>query len=321
MDSQNPYITLAQINKTKEFLKGKIVRTPLIPSLSIGESLNIDLNYKAELYQTTGSFKLRGVLNKLSKLTDAEKAKGIVTISAGNHGKAVAYAAASMNIRATVIMPDFAPKNKIEAVKNYGSEVIQTESTNLMSLLNKTIEERDLTLIHPFGDLDILCGPGTLGLEILEDTNNNVDLVVVPIGGGGLISGVSAAIKLSRPKVKIIGVEPVGANVMSLSLAQNKVVTVDKLSTIADGLAAPFTSEQTLRHTKEFVDSIVLVSDDEIRKAMKTLVLEERIVAEPAGAASLAALLAGKIEFEESQNIVCILSGSNVDYELLKSVI
>lgn len=321
MNTQGPYITLAQINETKELLNGKIVRTPLIPSLSIGKSLSIDLNYKAELYQTTGSFKLRGVLNKLSKLTEVEKAKGIVTISAGNHGKAVAYAAAMMNIKATVIMPNFAPKNKIEAVKNFGAEVIQTESANLMSLLKKTIEQQDLTLIHPFGDLDILCGPGTLGLEILEDTNNDVDTIIVPIGGGGLISGVSAGIKLSNPNVKIIGVEPIGADVMNQSLAQDKVVTIDKLNTIADGLAAPFTSELTLGHTKKFVDGIVLVSDDEIRAAMKALVLQDRIVAEPAGAASVAALLSGKIEFEETQKVVCILSGSNVDYELLKSVI
>ncbi|MCE7736523.1 MAG: threonine/serine dehydratase [Candidatus Heimdallarchaeota archaeon] len=321
MNTQDPFITLAEINDAKELLEGKIVRTPLIPSLSIGKSMNIDLNYKAELYQTTGSFKLRGVLNKLSKLTDDEKAKGIVTISAGNHGKAVAHAANMMNIKATVIMPDFAPINKIESIKNYGSEVMQTESSNLMSLLNKTIEERNLTLIHPFGDLDILCGPGTLGLEILEDTNNTVNVVIVPIGGGGLISGVSASIKLSNPNVKIIGVEPTGANVMSQSLAQNKVVTVDKLDTIADGLAAPFTSDQTLAHTKKFVDKIVLVSDDEIRSAMKALILQDRIVAEPAGATGLAALLANKIDIDENQKIVCVLSGSNVDYELLKSVI
>lgn len=321
MSPNSSYITLDQIKAAQTYLKGKIVRTPLIQSLNIGDKIGVNLSYKAELYQTTGSFKLRGVLHKLSKLTDIEKAKGVVTISAGNHAKALSHAAAMMKIKATVIMPDFAPQNKIDSAKAYGSEVILTESENLLSLLNKTIEEEDLTLVHPFDDIDIMCGPGTIGLEILEDTDNDVDLVIVPIGGGGLISGISSAIKLSNPGVIVIGVEPTGANAMTQSLAKNEVVTLDKMSTIADGLAAPWAGEHTLRHTKKFVDGIILVTDDEIKEAMRSLLLEDKIVVEPAGAASLAALRSGKINYYPNQKIVCLLSGSNVDYQLLKSVI
>ncbi|OLS29015.1 MAG: L-threonine dehydratase catabolic TdcB [Candidatus Heimdallarchaeota archaeon LC_2] len=321
MNKPHSIITLEQIKQAHEVIKSKINRTPVIKSFNIAQELNINLFYKAELYQKTGSFKVRGVFNKLHNLTKQEKEKGIITISAGNHAKAIAYAAWLEGVKAMVIMPDYAPKNKIESTQGYGAIVVQTESNNLLNKLNQMIEETKMTLIHPFGDLDILAGQATVGLELIEDVDTVIDTVIVPIGGGGLISGVAAAIKLTNSNINVIGVEPKGANVMSLSLDQDKVVTMDYLDTIADGLAAPFTSIQTLAHTKQFVDRIVLVSDDEIRAAMKTLVLEEKIVAEPAGAASFAALLSDKIAFENGQNIVCILSGSNVDDDLLKSVI
>ncbi|MHA2098495.1 MAG: threonine/serine dehydratase [Candidatus Kariarchaeaceae archaeon] len=321
MPNSDSLVTLDQILKAQSYLDGKIVRTPMIQSLNVGNLLNINLLYKAELYQKTGSFKMRGVLNKLNSLTREEKDKGVITISAGNHAKALSYASSLMNVKAIVIMPTYAPQNKIDSAKRFGAEVILTESENLVSEMNKTIEERNLTLVHPFDDPFIIAGHGTIGLEILSDVSNKIDTVIVPIGGGGLISGVATAIKLSQPEITVIGVEPEGANAMSLSLAKNEVVTLEKVDTIADGLAAPWAGDHTLAHTKKYVDGVIIVTDEEIRRAMKNLVLNDKIVAEPAGAASLAALLSGKIDFEGDQNIVCVLSGSNVDQELLKSIL
>ena len=166
----------------------------MIKSFNVAKKLNINLSYKAELYQKTGSFKGRGVFNKLSKLTREEKEKGIITISAGNHAKAIAYAAWLEDVKATVIMPNYAPKNKIDATRGYGATVVQTPSNNLLNKLNEMIEETKMTLVHPFGDLDILSGQGTVGLELVEDVDDEIDTVIVPIGGGGLISGVAAAI-------------------------------------------------------------------------------------------------------------------------------
>ncbi len=321
MSAQDDLVTLFDIKNAQSFLKGKIVKTPIIPSLNIGKALDIQLNYKAEHFQKMGSFKIRGVLNKLNQLSATEKEKGVVTVSAGNHAKALAYASHLTKIKAVVVMPDYAPRNKIEAVKGFGAEVIQTTAEELLSTLEKTIEERDLTLVHPFDDLAIISGQGTVGLEILEQTQNPPDIVVVPVGGGGLISGISTAIKSINPEISVIGVEPKGANAMTQSLVKGEAVTLNEVNTIADGLAAPWAGKITLKHVRKYVDGMVIVNDDEIQLAMKRLILEDKIITEPAAAASLAAVLSGKIDLSPNLKITCVLSGSNVDIPLIKSLL
>lgn len=320
MSAPDDLVTLLDIKNAQNFLKEKIVQTPIIGSLNIGKSLDIQLNYKAEQFQRMGSFKIRGVLNKLNKLSEAEKEKGVATVSAGNHAKALAYASFLTKIKATVVMPEYAPQNKIQAVKNFGAEVIQTKSEDLLPTLNKIIEERNLTLVHPFDDRAIISGQGTVGLEILEHSENQPDIVIVPVGGGVLISGISTAIKSINPEIIVIGVEPKGANAMTQSLAKGEAVTLNKVDTIADGLAAPWAGKVTLKHVMKYVDGMVMVNDDEIRSAMKRLILEDKLIAEPAAAASLAAILSGKIDLSPNIKITCVLSGSNVDPDLINEV-
>lgn len=314
-------VSLSNILKAQRVIADHVHRTPIISSTNLGQRIGANLYFKAEVFQKTGSFKPRGALNKLHHLTAEEKEQGVITISAGNHAQGLAYAASLMGINATVVMPQTAVKSKIKATKGYGAEVIlHGTSKDLMTKCREIQQERVLTLVHPFDDPFIIAGQGTMGLEILKDVVT-LDVVVVPVGGGGLISGIATAIKSKNPKVKVIGVEPIGADAMVQSLKKGTVVSLNKIDTIADGLAAPFAGEYTLAHVKKYVDEIVLVSDEEIIAALRLILERCKILTEPAGAASFAALLFEKVVVPKGAQVVCVLSGGNIDRSYLKEIL
>ena len=262
---------------------------------------------------------MRGVFNKLLTLPAEERDRGLISISAGNFAAALAFGASVVGVQATIVMPSGAARSKVDATKSHGGEVILTDG-DLLEECNALQKERGLTFVHPFDDLAVIAGHGTIGLEILDDLPE-VDAVIVGVGGGGLISGIAVAIKTQRPHVKIIGVEPATADAMTQSLAQGQPVHIGHPQSIADGLAAPFAGEHTLAHVKEFVDEVVLISDDEIVEAMRRLILESKLVAEPAGSAAVGALLAGAISFPPQSKVVCVVSGGNVDPSVLKRIL
>ncbi|MBI1730770.1 pyridoxal-phosphate dependent enzyme [Candidatus Acetothermia bacterium] len=310
-------LTLNDIRAAQRVIAGKLHRTPILTSKTLSEMTETSLYLKAELFQKTGSFKPRGVLNKLYHLTREERAKGLIGVSAGNHAQAVAYAARLNNIKATVVMPEKAVPSKVEATRGYGAEVIlHGDMTQLFPKAEELIRERGLVLIHPFDDPKVIAGQGTVGLEILEDVPD-AEVVIVPIGGGGLISGISSAIKLSKPKVHVFGVEPEGANSMYRSLREGHAVKLDRVTTIADGLAAPFAGKLAYEIVKKNVDDVVLVSEGEILAAFRLILERCKVLPEPAAAASVAALLSGKIKVRPGAKVVCVLSGGNPDLKNL----
>ncbi len=312
-------ITLQDIEAARDVIAGRLHRTPVMGSTYIGDLLGIKLIFKLEMFQKTGSFKPRGVLNNMHHLADEEKARGVISLSAGNHAQALAYAATASGIASTIVMPASAARTKVEATRGYGGEVVLTDG-DLMETTLTIQRERGLTLVHPFDHPMTIAGTGTLGLEVMEDVPE-ADVVIAGIGGGGLISGVATAVKARRPQAKVIGVEPEGAPGMTLSLRQGSPAHLDSLDTIADGLAAPFVGEHNLAHVQAYVDDVVLVSDDEIVNAMSLILQRCKVVAEPAASASLAALLSGKVKVSEGATVVCVLSGGNIDADRLKALL
>ena len=294
----------------REVLGDAVHRTPLLSSGALSELSGNRILLKAELFQKTGSFKSRGILYRLSRTTQRERAAGFVSISAGNAAAALAWAATRMGSQSAIVMPRNAAQSKVEATRAYGGEVLPTDG-DFMGDCRRVQEERGMTFIHPFDDLDVMAGHGVAGLEILEDSPE-LDAVVVPIGGGGLIGGIATAIKSRRPDVQVIGVEPAGADVMSRSLASGKVETLSQLDTVADGLAAPFAGEHTLAHVRAHVDRIVIVEDAEILQALRLLWTRCKLAAEPSAAASVAAVLEGKAGLQ-GKTVACLVSGGNVD--------
>ena len=309
-------VQLHEIEAAAKRIAGRVHRTPTVSATTLGRLTGTELFLKAELFQKTGSFKVRGVLNTVLTLPREALDRGLITLSAGNHGAALAWAAADAGTRATVVMPATAVKSKVDAIRGYGGEVVQT-SGNLLEECTRIRDDRGLTLIHPFDDPSVIAGQGTAGLEILEDVANP-DVVLVPIGGGGLISGIAAAIKQCRPSTLVIGVEPTGADVMSRSLAAGKPARMERNATIADGLAAPFAGVQTLDHVQRYVDQLVLVEDEWILKALGMLIQRAKLAPEPAGAAAFAALLSGAYRPPEGSRVVCVVSGGNADPAVLQ---
>ena len=304
-------VSLGDIRGAADVIAPNVHRTPVTSSAYLGGLVGVNLHLKLEMFQKTGSFKPRGVLNKMASLSDEEKGRGVVSLSAGNHAQALAYAATMAGAPSVIVMPEGAVRAKVEATRGYGGEVVLTDQDLLKTAL-EIQRERGTTLVHPFDDLHTISGTGTLGLELLEDVPQ-VDVVICGIGGGGLISGVAAAIRLSKPNTRVIGVEPEGAPGMTLALGKGEPVHMTTMSTIADGLAAPFVGQHNLDHVRAFVDDVITVNDSQIVDAMRLLLERTKVLAEPAGAASLAALLSGQVELRGGESVVCVLSGGNVD--------
>ncbi|MEP6621741.1 MAG: threonine/serine dehydratase [bacterium] len=315
-------VTVHDMRQARARIAGRLHQTPLFGSSTIAAMAGIArFDLKCESVQKTGSFKVRGVLNKLSQLDDAARSRGVVTVSAGNHAQAMAWGARSAGVRCTVVMPANASRTKVAASIGYGATVIQhgTGADAFRKAL-ELAETEGFTFVHPFDDDQVIAGAGTAGLEIF-DQSAPPDIVVVPIGGGGLISGIAIAVKETSPKTRVIGVEPIGAAVMRQSLDAGAALRMETMSTIADGLAAPMAGERNFEVVQRYVDDVVLVSDEEIVEAMKTLLSRCKLLAEPAGAAATAAVLTGKIPLTGTEHVVALLSGGNVDLDKLAQLV
>lgn len=313
-------LTLDRVYKASRVLKDVIRETDMILAPNIRKGTNIYL--KTENLQVTGSFKVRGSYFKISQLSEEERKKGVIACSAGNHAQGVALAATRSGIKSIICLPDGAPISKVEATKRYGAEVCMVKGV-YDDAYKKAIELRDengYCFIHPFDDPDVIAGQGTIGLEIMEQLPN-VDVVIVPIGGGGLISGVAYTIKQINPNCKVYGVQAQGAPSMENSINDGQIETLPKVQTIADGIAVKTPGNLTYDLVKEYVDGIVTVSDDEIALAILTLLEQQKLIAEGAGAVPVAAVLAGKIPDIDGKNICCLVSGGNVDVTVLSRVI
>ncbi len=304
-------VSLDDIRRARDSIAGKVHRTPVIRSDYLGAQVGANVALKLENTQKTGAFKVRGAFNKLHNLSDAEKARGVIAVSSGNHGQALAYGGGQLGIPVTVVMPTWSTPSKVEQTTGYGAEVVITEG-DMIEEADRIRGERGMTMIHPFDDLHIIAGAGTIGLEIFQDLPE-ADMVVCGIGGGGLISGVAAAVKLSKPQARVIGVEPEGAPTMTESLRLGEPSRLDSVNTVADGLASPWGGVHTLAHAQEYVDDVVLVSDAEIIDAINVTVERCKIVIEPAAASTVAALLSGRLDVTPDSTVVCVVSGGNVD--------
>jgi threonine dehydratase len=312
-------LELEDIERAQVRIVGRVHATPMMSSATVGDELGVRLHLKAELFQKTGSFKPRGVFSKLLSMDPADLSRGLVSLSAGNHAAALAYGATAVGAKATIVMPASAMRSKVEATRRYGGDVVQTEGSLLAACLALQ-QERDLTLVHPFDDLAVMAGQGTVGLELLRQVPG-AGMVVVPVGGGGLISGIAAAVKLQNPSVRVVGVEPAGADAMSRSLEEGAPAHLDQVDTIADGLAPPFAGEHTFAHVQAFVDEMVRVTDREIVDALGVLIQRCKLAAEPSGAASLAALTSGRVTPAAGSTVVCVISGGNIGPDVLKQLL
>ena len=312
--------TLNDFRSVHNLINQYINKTPIISSKTFNKKLGHDVYFKLELFQKTGSFKVRGALNKLLKLSDNEKQKGIITISAGNHAQAVSWACSNFNMKSKIVMPYGASKSKVEATKSYGGDVILTKGS-MMEKCNEIIEKENLSFIHPFDDLDIILGQGTVALEIIEKIKS-IDYAFISIGGGGLISGMACLFKSINPNIKIIGVEPINSNVMTKSIQSNKVENFDtiKNKTIADTLAAPFSGNLTLKFVKKYVDQIINVTEEEIILSMKEIIERLKIFPEPAASACFAPLLFDKIDIKNGSKCLVVICGGNFDLKTLKEI-
>ncbi|MEO5898143.1 MAG: threonine ammonia-lyase [Vicinamibacterales bacterium] len=298
-----------------------IHHTPLLTSRMLSEATGFDVRLKAEVFQRTGSYKIRGPLNKFTKLTDEEKQRGVVCSSAGNHAQGVALAAKIHGIKAVVVMAENATPSKISATRAYGAEVFLhgTIWDEANEKAKELVRDRGLTYVHPFDDLDLIAGQGTLGLEIIRDWPE-VEVVVVPIGGGGLISGVSMAVKAFKPSAKIIGVESSGAPGMHDSVRDGGVVTLDRVDCIIDGLRVKRVGEKTYEVVRRYVDEIVTLPDEKMFEAMIWIMSHAKLVVEGAAAASVAALLNGLVDAPRGARVAAVLSGGNVNLDQLKGL-
>ncbi|MBI3240874.1 MAG: pyridoxal-phosphate dependent enzyme [Chloroflexi bacterium] len=316
-------ITLKDIQLAQTRIRGIAVRTPLLAYP--GSAPNRSLFLKPENLQPMGAFKLRGAYNAIASLTPAERERGVVTHSSGNHAQAVAYAARALGVKAIIVIPSNAPKIKIDKTKGYGAEVVLVgnSSEERLAKFESLAKERNLVPVPPYDDERVMAGQGTIGLEILEDLPD-AELALVPVSGGGLISGIAAALKLSRSNIKVIGVEPELAADAQESLRSGTLTgyTAEQVSrTIADGLRVQKLGALTWPHIQAYVDDIVTVSEDEIRNAMRTLAFEARLVAEPSGAVPFAAWLYRQNELPAARQTVAVISGGNVEPQVLAQVL
>ncbi len=314
---------LAEILAAREVIDGRLVRTPVhvLDGGALSDSLaGRTLVFKLEMLQRTGSFKIRGALNKLSRLSEEEKARGVVGMSSGNHAQALAYGARLEGLDATVVMPEYSMDYKIAATRAYGAQVEMVATEELFSAYERFHKERGLTPVHPFDDPHIIAGAGTAALELLDEVPEP-DYVLAGVGGGGWISGTATAVKNRYPQAKVIGAEPQGACAVRRSLDAGRPVKLDSVQTIADGLAPPFTGEIVFDRIQRYVDDVILVSDDEILDATRRIIDALKVVVEPSAAACLAPLLAGKLRPPKGSTIAVMLSGGNLSAERLRSLL
>ena len=308
-------INITDIQKAYSNISINIHRTPISSSTYLSQKFNSKIFFKQELFQKTGSFKIRGVLNKLSSLTPDQLKNGVISLSSGNHAQAVAYGSKIYNISSTIVMPTYSTKSKIAATKGYGAKVIITDE-DLISVVSEIQKKTNATLIHPFDDDYIIAGQGTLGMEITEDLPD-IDHIFTAIGGGGLISGICIAIKSHNPKIKIIGVEPEGADGMRQSLEKGKAITLKSINTIADGLSAPFIGKKNFEIVQKHIDQLITVSDKEIIEPMWLIFERTKLFVEPSAAAGLAPILFNKYILPTNSKAMFILCGGNIDKEKL----
>ena len=315
-------VTLNEILEAREILSGIINDTPVLPDRKLTKELGANVFLKAESLQRGGSFKIRGAYNKIVSLSDEEKGRGVVAASAGNHAQGVALAASLHNIRSTIVLPEYAPLTKINATRQFGGNVILHGASfdEASSHAKELQEEHGYTYVHAFDDERIIAGQGTIGVEIAEALPE-VDTVIVPIGGGGIISGISIAIKALRPDARIIGVEASNIAVIKKSLAAGEPVEVPFNSTIADGIAIKKPGGIPLEIIRENVDDVVEVNEEEIAAGIFHCVQDNHLVVEGAGAAGIAAVLAGKIDIAENENVCAVLCGGNIDANLLARIL
>ncbi|EMA61334.1 threonine dehydratase [Halorubrum distributum JCM 13561] len=315
-------LSLADIREARERVSGVARHTPLERSRSFSEMSGADLHLKLENFQRTGAFKIRGAMNRIQTLSDAEREAGVVTASAGNHAQGVALAASRAGVDATVVMPKFAPVSKVKATRGYGASVRLegVDYDEAQAYAHRLEQEEDRTYVHAFDDPVVMAGQGTLGLEIVDDCPE-LDTVVVPIGGGGLISGVAVAIKAQLPDVRVVGVQAEGAASAAKSLEAGEVTEIDSVDTIADGIATRSVGEETLEVMAEYVDEVVTVDDREIALALTLLLERAKTLVEGAGAVALAAVLSDAFEYDDGETIVAALCGGNIDLNRLGTVI
>lgn len=308
-------IGIAQIRAAADRLRGRVHRTPILSSRSLGEIAGVSLYLKCECFQKTGSFKPRGALNKILSLPTGERDRGLITVSAGNHAQAVAWAAREVAAPCAVVMPVDAPRSKIEAVKGYGGEVIlHDDRASLFERLEEERDARGATFVHPFDDAVVLAGAGTTGLEIIEDLPD-VDVVVVPVGGGGLLGGIACAVKQLRPKARVVAVELEAGPGLRPALDAGKPVRVERpKQTLADGMTPPFVGELPLQIAREAVSDVITVGERDIIEAMRLLLTRCKLAVEGSGAAATAALITKRVPgISKNATAVAIVSGGNID--------
>ena len=312
-------LTLDKVFNAQTVLKNIIRETNVVRAYGIAN--DCELYLKPENLQITGSFKVRGSAYKIAMLSEEEKAKGVIACSAGNHAQGVALAATKNGIKSLICLPDTAPISKVEATKGFGAEVCLVEGC-YDDAYEKALELRDsegYTFVHPFDDENVIAGQGTIALEILGDLDN-IDAIVVPIGGGGLISGIAYTAKQIRPTVKVYGVQVAGAPSMYNSVKDGEIECLSSVSTIADGIAVKQPGENTFHYVREYVDEIALVTDDEVSEAILALIEKQKMIAEGAGATAVAAVMAGKFDLK-GKRVVAVVSGGNIDVTSLSRVI
>lgn len=312
----NYMITKSDIEKAYEIIKSNIIETPIVESIYLSNKLNSNIYLKLENLQRTGSFKIRGATNKIHYLTTEEKEKGLIASSAGNHAQGVALAAKLNNIKATIVMPENAPSLKINATKNYGAEVVLS-GDNFDDAYNKAVEIQEQTgkvFLHAFNDEKVVAGQGTIGIEIIEKLPN-IDTVIVPIGGGGLIAGIALYLKSINSNIKIIGIESIEAKSMKEAIEKKEIIKVDGKYTIADGIAVRKVGDITYEICKKYIDEIYTVDDLDITRAILKLAEHSKVISEGAGAVAVAALISNKIDkkYIENKNVCAVISGGNLD--------
>jgi threonine dehydratase len=314
-------LNLEDVYTARERIAGRLHRTPMLSSRTLSEHIGVPVHFKTELFQRTGSFKPRGVLNKLATLTDEEKARGVISISAGNHAQALAYASALEGIDALVVMWQTASTMKIAAARSYGATVDDSPADipAAFAHLDRLVEETGRTLVHPYDDPLVMAGQGTVGLEMLEDVPD-ADVVLVQVGGGGLVSGIATAVKGLKPDARVIAIEPELSNALAVSMAAGEPVTIEPRS-IADGLNGPYAGANCIRVCRALGVENLLVSEHELKEGFRFMYGRMKLACEVAGAATAAALLAGKVDLEPKNTVAAVVSGGNVAAETAAAIL